>query len=108
MPRVRCADRRELAVLGLVVLGWGLLVSPLLHRETHAHGATHSHGAPSKQAPVERHGAGSLEHGSFALAAAPALPPVVVVQLALAVTPVVAPEAPWRAPARRVEQSQAP
>lgn len=99
-------------MLGLVVLGWGLLVAPLLHRETHAHGATHSHGAPSKQpskqAPVDQHGAGSLEHGSFALAGAPALPIAVVVQLASTVTPALAPEAPWRAPARRVEQSQAP
>lgn len=104
------ADRRELAVLGLVVLGWGLLVSPLLHRDAHAHGVAHTHGPSGKHVPVsnEQHGADSLEHQAVAFTSAPALPDGVVALLAVKWTHDVEPGAPWVAAPRRVEQSQAP
>ena len=52
-------DRVELSVLGLVVLAWGLLIAPLAHSFTHAHGHRHTHGVPSKGAHAEP---GSIEH----------------------------------------------
>lgn len=47
-------------MLGLVVLAWALLVSPLLHTVAHSHGHRHHHGAPD--APAGPHAAGSAEH----------------------------------------------
>jgi hypothetical protein len=64
-------DRVELGVLGLVVLAWGLLVAPLVHSFTHAHGHRHTHGVPSKGAHAEP---GTVEH---LLAVATETPPAV-------------------------------
>lgn len=53
-------DRRDLALLGLLVLAFGLVVAPLLHRFEHGDGHAHRHGS---SAPDDsRHGEGSLEH----------------------------------------------
>jgi hypothetical protein len=60
MP-VTCRDRRDLALLGLLVLAFGLVVAPLLHRFEHRGGhAHHRHG--SSMPDDSRHGEGSLEH----------------------------------------------
>lgn len=110
MPAVKRADRKELAVLGLVVLGWGLLVGPLLHRETHSHGVAHSHGTPAKkQTPAsDQHGVGSVEHQAVAFTSAPAAPALALVLLPLQSSQQLAPFAPSVSAQRRVEQSQAP
>ncbi len=52
------ADRRDLGWLGLMLLLFGLVLAPLLHRLGHGH--THAHG-PTTPAKAP-HGAGSLEH----------------------------------------------
>ncbi|MFT3711816.1 MAG: hypothetical protein QM817_29610 [Archangium sp.] len=101
------ADRREFAVLGLAVLAWGLLLAPLIHRDVHAHGVAHSHG-PAKQQLPESHGVGSLEHQDVALGSAPVVAAPVVVVAALELPVEEQPCAPWVAPQRRVELSQAP
>jgi hypothetical protein len=54
-------DRRDGGWLGLVLLGWGLLVAPLLHG--FGHDADNHHHRPA--APAQ-HGQGSLEHGLVA------------------------------------------
>jgi hypothetical protein len=92
-------------VLGLVALAWGLLVAPLLHRETHAHGHSHSHGPAQPSAP---HGGGSLEHQALSFVESPAAPAPVFI--ATVVTLPAAPGPAWVVPSalRRVEQSQAP
>lgn len=98
-------DRREWAVLGLVALAWGLLVAPLIHRETHTHGHSHSHG-PAQ--PSGQHGAGSLEHQALSFVErAPAPAPLFI---ATVVRLPAAPVPAWVVPPalRRVEQSQAP
>jgi hypothetical protein len=101
------ADRREWAVLGLVALGWCLLVAPALHRETHAEGRKHSHGVPSQQ-QQRNHGEGSFEH-QLAVFVAPASAPSVFGEFtALALLQVDAPESPFAAPQRSVAQGQAP
>ncbi len=54
------SDRRDAAFLGLLVLAFGLVVAPLLHRFEHGDGHAHHHGStPPEEA---RHGEGSLEH----------------------------------------------
>lgn len=102
---MRTQDRRDLATLGLILLGYGLVVSPLAHALLQ-HGAgsghaasewvTHGHTAPAEplgphdeqrphshsqredapQAPSHTHGLGSVEH-LLAVAVAPprVLPP---------------------------------
>jgi hypothetical protein len=50
-------DRRDAGILGLVLLGLALVVTPLLHQLDHGH--EHHHGPV---APGGAHGAGSLEH----------------------------------------------
>lgn len=97
-------DRREWAVLGLIALGWALLVAPLVHRETHAHGTAHSHGPNS---PL-KHGDGSLEHQALAFFDAPSLVEPTPVFLALNLTQHHAPDSVDAPQLRRVEQSQAP
>lgn len=86
-------------MLGLVALAWCLLIAPVLHRQTHAHGTDHSHGAPS---------VGNFEHQSVTFTAGAVSPVVVPVLLALVVREVAQPVAPELVSARRVEQSQAP
>ncbi|MFO0600341.1 MAG: hypothetical protein U0228_33840 [Myxococcaceae bacterium] len=97
------SDRKDLAVLGLVLLGWGLLVAPLLHASTHAHGHAHSHGLP--QGP---HGAGTLEHLSLACLETPALPELVPQLTIVALREPIAPAAPAVFVPRRAEQPQGP
>jgi hypothetical protein len=100
------ADRREWAVLGLVALGWCLLVAPVLHRETHVEGRKHSHGAPAQQ--EKNHGEGSFEHQLAVFVAPAAAPSVFGDFTALALLQVEAPDSPFAAPQRLVAQSQAP
>ncbi len=86
------SDRRELAVLGLVVLAWGLLVAPLTHAWTHARdGHGHSHGVP---ASASQHGAGSLEHLLVVACAAPATPELTRVGTVLVLAEVARPASP--------------
>ena len=99
-------DRREWAVLGLVALGWCLLVAPVLHRQTHVEGTKHSHGAP---APSERsHGEGSFEH-QLAVFVAPGEAPLVLARMtAVEARKPITPDVPLVSALRRVEMSQAP
>jgi hypothetical protein len=100
------SDRREWAVLGLVALGWCLLVAPLLHRQTHVEGTKHTHGAPAQS--ERNHGEGSFEHQLAVFVAPPAAPVVFGDFTALASLELRAPRAPWIVELRRVEQAQAP
>lgn len=102
------ADRREWAVLGLVALGWCLLVAPVLHRETHAEGTKHSHGAPAPSQQQGNHGEGSFEHQLAVFVAPPAAPSVFGEFTALAMLQVEVPDSPFAAPQRLVAQAQAP
>src|SRR4051812_27750652 len=99
------ADRRELAVLGLVALSWCLLVAPVLHRETHAAGRKHSHGLPSQQ---RSHGEGSFEHQLAVFVAPPASPVVLGSFGALALLVLDPPLAPLGERRRSVAQARAP
>ena len=103
------ADRREWAVLGLVALGWCLLVAPALHRETHAEGRKHSHGVPSQQQQQQRnHGEGSFEH-QLAVFVAPASAPIVFGEFtALGLLQVDAPDSPFAAKQRLVCKAKEP
>lgn len=64
-------DRRDLALLGLLLLAFGLVVAPLLHRFEHGDGHAHHHHGSSTP-DDSRHGEGSLEH-QLASFTAPAL-----------------------------------
>ncbi len=86
-------------MLGLVALAWCLLIAPVLHRQTHAHGTGHSHGAPNT---------GNFEHQSVTFTAAAQAPTVAPVLLAVVVREAALPATPELSSARRVEQSQAP
>ena len=100
-------DRRELAFLGALVLGWGLVFAPLAHQLlTHSEGHGHSHGpAVPDDAP---HGQGTLEHGAALLHPSPAVPALLLVLVAPAVPAVETFEAPTRAAWPKVEQPQGP
>ncbi|MGV3624072.1 MAG: hypothetical protein ACO1OB_24860 [Archangium sp.] len=99
------ADRRELAVLGLMALAWCLVFAPFIHRFTHAHGHEHAHSGPLHQGP---HGAGTFEHQSVSFTASVEAP-VITLQLYALLTPdAVQPSVPELRALRRVEQSQAP
>lgn len=91
------ADRREWAVLGLVVLAWCLLVAPLLHRLTHAHGHTHAHASSA-----------NFEHQTLSFTAPAETTPLLALVTRLELARVGQPAAPAVEPQRRVEQSQAP
>lgn len=67
------ADRRDLGLLALLVLAFGLVVAPLLHLVAHA-GAGHHHHGPVTPSADDAHGAGALEHQAAAFTA-PADPP---------------------------------
>ena len=100
-------DRKELAFLGALLLGWGLVVAPVVHQLlTHAHGHAHAHGpAVPDEAP---HGQGTLEHGAAVLHTGPVAPALLLVLVALAVPAVETFEAPTLNAWPRVEQSQGP
>lgn len=91
-------------MLGLLALGWALLVAPVLHRETHSHGTSHSHGPSSNQ----KHGDGSLEHQALAFTQAPALVSFDVVAVPVELSLALEPKPVMLAAVRRVENSQAP
>ncbi|MEW5737996.1 MAG: hypothetical protein AB1938_03665 [Myxococcota bacterium] len=99
-------DRVELSVLGLLVLGWALVVAPVLHAVEHSHGHAHQHGAPA-QGPAS-HGDGSLEHGKAVFHSSPAWPVVVAVWQPLAAPEALRPEAPALVASFRPEQPQGP
>lgn len=63
-------DRRDAAFLGLLLLAFGLVVAPLLHRFEHGDGHGHHHGSSTPE--ESRHGEGALEH-QLASFTAPAL-----------------------------------
>lgn len=102
-------DRRELAFLGALLLGWALVLAPVVHvlvghAARHAHG--HSHGpAQPDDAP---HGQGSLEHGSALVHATAAAPALFLVLVSLASVAEPSPQSPCLAVWPRVEQSQGP
>ncbi|MCC6336887.1 MAG: hypothetical protein IT380_23210 [Myxococcales bacterium] len=99
-------DRVELSVLGLLALGWALVISPVLHAVEHSHGHAHSHGAPAPRPGA--HGEGSVEHGKAVFQSAPAMPVLVAVWQPLERTESLAPEAPSLASSFRPEQPQGP
>ena len=88
-----------------MALAWCLMVAPLLHRLTHAHGHQHTHNGPVQQSG---HGDGSFEHQSAVFTRAPSMSLVAPVLLAMVVGEAVAPGIPELISTRRVEQSQAP
>lgn len=98
-------DRFELAVLGLVALGWALVVAPALHAVEHAHGHRHHHGAPSD---ASHHGNGSFEHQHALFVDAPTAPVLVAQWQPLARVEPRRPEAPSLASSFRPEQPQGP
>ncbi|MEW6431263.1 MAG: hypothetical protein AB1730_07110 [Myxococcota bacterium] len=98
-------DRFELAVLGLVALGWGLVLAPVLHAVEHAHGHAHHHGAPASQ---PRHGDGSVEHQQAVFLDPPAAPVLGASWRPLPRVEPARPDAPDIAPAFRPEQPQGP
>lgn len=98
-------DRVELSVLGLVVLAWGLLVSPLLHSLAHAHAHGHEHGAPARSTG---HGAGSLEHHAAAFLETPAHVELTSTWLLVSRSRPLEPRAPWFEHVGGVELAQGP
>ncbi|MDP1921207.1 MAG: hypothetical protein Q8L14_33510 [Myxococcales bacterium] len=54
------SERRDAAFLGLLLLAFGLVVAPLLHRFEHGDGHGHHHGSSTPD--ESRHGEGALEH----------------------------------------------
>ncbi len=100
------SDRREWAVLGLVALGWCLLVAPVLHRQTHVEGTKHSHGVPAQ--PQRSHGEGSFEHQLAVFVALGEAPVLVAGLTAVETDELLLLEAPRLSSIRRVEMSQAP
>jgi hypothetical protein len=97
-------DRVELSILGLVILGWALVVSPVLHAVEHGH--AHAHGAPSP-APAS-HGAGSVEHAKAVFQSSPAVPVVVALWQPLVSPSRSFPDAPSVSTHFRPEQPQGP
>ncbi len=63
------SERKDAAFLGLLLLAFGLVVAPLLHRFEHDDGH-HHHGSTTPD--ESRHGEGALEH-QLASFTAPAL-----------------------------------
>jgi hypothetical protein len=100
-------DRRDLGVLGLMVLAWGLLVAPLVHTFTHAHGHGHSHGAQPQGTPGT-HGAGSVEHLLAVSTGAPPVPELSPVRMPLALARAERPRSPPLERWQSVEESQGP
>lgn len=101
-------DRKELAFLGALLLGWGLVLAPLAHQLTHAtdHGHGHSHGpAVPDGAP---HGQGALEHGRAVLQTGPSVPVLLLLLVAMAVPAAPTFDAPTLAAWPKVEQPQGP
>jgi hypothetical protein len=98
-------DRVELAVLGLVALGWALVAAPVLHTVEHAHGHRHHHGAPGDTAP---HGDGSFEHQHVLFVEAPMAPVLVAQWQPLARVEPSRPEAPSLQASFRPERPQGP
>lgn len=116
-------DRRELSFLAALLLGWGLVAAPVVHRlvshgeptaalgevaavPINGQGHGHSHG-PTDSGTKE-HGQGSLEHGKAVFGAMPAAPALLLVVVALCVVTAVLPPSPSVAVWPRVEKSQGP
>lgn len=98
------ADQRDAAFLGLVVLAFGLVVAPLLHRAAHHH--DHHHGPVS---PVDSsHGRGALEHQLASFTAPPQAAGPVFFAVAVAVPEPRVERAVALAPRWRDEQPQGP
>lgn len=101
-------DRVELAVLGLVALGWALVLAPVLHAVEHAHGHAHHHGAPAHAPPPGHHADGSVEHQQALFVDPPAAPVLVATWQPLPRPQPAAPEPPTLAAHFRPEQPQGP
>ncbi len=84
-------------MLGLLALGWCLLVAPLLHRFVHAHGVDHTHQA-----------GGSFEHQDLHFTAPPQLPALAALVYPVVQPGLTRPTAPTLRAARPVAQPQAP
>ncbi|MCU0700598.1 MAG: hypothetical protein MUC96_29160 [Myxococcaceae bacterium] len=98
------ADRRDLGWLGLMLLLFGLVLAPLLHREGHDH--AHHHGS---DVPADvPHGAGSVEHLDALVRLAPALAAPRFVPIETAAAPIVTRENPLLVARLTVAQPQGP
>ncbi|MDX2009643.1 MAG: hypothetical protein SFW67_05615 [Myxococcaceae bacterium] len=98
------ADRRDLGWLGLMLLLFGLVVAPLLHREGHGHAHQHGSDVPARGT----HGAGSVEHlDALVQLAAPPAPPRFVA-IATATTPLIGRDNPVLVARVAVAQPQGP
>ena len=98
------SDRRDLAVVGLWVLSWALVLAPLLHSVTHEHGQAHSHGA----LPSESHGAGSTAHLQAVFVEPAVTLDVVFAAQRVAVASATSPQAPHVERWNSVEEPQGP
>lgn len=97
-------DRRDAGWLVLLVMSFGLVIAPVLHSVSHAHG--HQHG-PVEQ-PDAPHGADSLEHQQLALLTGPEHLAVRRFAVALIEVPAFEQQAPVGERRFAPEQSQAP
>ena len=93
-----------MAVLGLMVLAFGLLVAPLTHALKHDH--RHTHGAPPAQSGP--HGEGAVEHLLALATQAPAVPVLLRERFLVTLVQAQRPRAPQVASWNRVEESQGP
>ena len=93
-------------MLGLLVLAWGLLVTPLTHALAHGRaGHRHEHSVPASPG---QHGAGSLEHLLVVACAAPATPELTRVSRVLTLAEVALPSSPIVESWNSVENPQGP
>ena len=94
-------------MLGLAVLAFGLLVTPLSHALTHGRGHAHSHGALPVQSD-QPHGAGSLEHLLSVATQTPVLPELMRVGTLVEVVQAERPASPDLETWNTVEEPQGP
>ncbi len=87
-----------------MLLAFGFVLAPLLHRAQHAHGDEHHHHAPAHQ----RHGDGALEHQQLAFASAPLVASPTFFALAVSTASTRAAAAPTLSPRWNAAQPQGP
>lgn len=97
-------DRFELSLLALGLLGWALVVAPLVHASSHGHAHTHAGSLPSSST----HGDGSFEHQRALLSSPPVTVVVPLVLVASRVVEAPSPRAPFVERHRTSELPQGP
>ena len=97
-------DRFELSLLALGLLGWAVVVSPLLHTVSHGHSHKHAGSLPSSTT----HGDGSFEHQRALLSSPPLIRVVQQVMVASRVVEAASPSVPFVVRHRTSELPQGP